>query len=270
MKRKLALFAVMLGALSLSFSGQVEAVTPLLGSELALVFAGTNDLAALLALNEVASGRAGGARRWAWVALLLSGGTALGLNTWHAIRTGSLPWLAAVVAGAEPVLLAWVLSHVVALAAGNGKTETPVSASEVASRREDHEPAAAPGQASCPPADTSISEAATQPLPTDSGPAQEPLPASAEQGEHGDEQPELEALPDSGEQSEPDLPVQLIDRAEKLERQARAHSSGKRGLAYREAPRRLGVRYDTARAALDAARARIDVESNSTRSSAAA
>ena len=262
-KRKLALFAVMVGALSLSFSGQVEAVTPLLGQHLAVVFAATNDLAALLALNEVASGRRGGVLGWSWVALVLSGGTALGLNTWHAVKTGSLPWLAAVVAGAEPVVLAWVLSHVVALAAGSRESETAVSASEPASHEEPKTPAPAPEHAPPTAANNPASEAMTQPLPTVSGPAHPALASSSEQPEIEGKQTEREALPDSGQQSEPELPIQLIDRAERIERQELAKTNGKRGLAFREAPRRLGVRYDTARVALKAARARIASESES-------
>lgn len=262
-KRKLALFVVMVGALSLSFSGQVEAVTPLLGQHLSVVFAATNDLAALLALNEVASGRRGGVLGWSWVALVLSGGTALGLNTWHAVKTGSLPWLAAVVAGAEPVVLAWVLSHVVALAAGSRESETAVSASEAASHAEPEPGVPAPEQAASTAGDTPVTEATTQRLPTVSGPAHPSLPSSGEESEHCGEQPEREALPDAGQQSEPDLPIQLIDRAERIERQELAKSNGQRGLPFREAPRRLGVRYDTAREALKAARARIAAESES-------
>ena len=54
-------------------------------------------------------------RRWAWAVLVLSGGTAAGLNTWHALEAGELPPLWAVVVGIGPVLLAVVLSHLVAL-----------------------------------------------------------------------------------------------------------------------------------------------------------
>jgi hypothetical protein len=47
--------------------------------------------------------------------LVLFGGTAAGLNTWHALEAGELPPLWAVVVGIGPVLLAVVLSHLVAL-----------------------------------------------------------------------------------------------------------------------------------------------------------
>ena len=112
--RRAGLALVMVGALSVSVRGQVEAVEPLLGG-MSIVLALTNDVAALLALNEVISTSRREVRRWAWAVLLLAGGTAAGLNTWHAIEQGSLPTLWAVVVGVGPVLLAMVLSHLVAL-----------------------------------------------------------------------------------------------------------------------------------------------------------
>ena len=104
----------MVGALSVSVRGQVQAVQPLLGG-MSIVLALTNDLAALLALNEAISTRRREVRRWAWAVLVLAGGTAAGLNTWHAIAAGLLPGVWAVVVGIGPVLLAMVLSHLVAL-----------------------------------------------------------------------------------------------------------------------------------------------------------
>ena len=80
----------MVGALSVSVRGQVQAVEPLLGS-MSVVLALTNDLAALLALNELMATRRAAVRRWAWAVLLLAGGTAAGLNTWHAVAAGALP-----------------------------------------------------------------------------------------------------------------------------------------------------------------------------------
>lgn len=112
--RRGGLALVMIGALSVSVRGQVEAVEPLLGG-MSIVLALTNDLAALLALNEVISTSRREVRRWAWAVLVLAGGTAAGLNTWHAVEQGSLPTLWAVVVGAGPVLLVLVLSHLVAL-----------------------------------------------------------------------------------------------------------------------------------------------------------
>lgn len=112
--RRAGLALVMVGALSVSVRGQVEAVEPLLGG-MSIVLALTNDVAALLALNEVISTSRREVRRWAWAVLVLAGGTAAGLNTWHAIEQGSLPTLWAVVVGVGPVLLAMVLSHLVAL-----------------------------------------------------------------------------------------------------------------------------------------------------------
>ena len=112
--RRGGLALVMVGALSVSVRGQVEAVAPLLGG-MSIVLALTNDLAALLALNEAISTRRQDVRRWAWAVLVLAGGTAAGLNTWHAIAAGLLPAVWAVVVGIGPVLLAMVLSHLVAL-----------------------------------------------------------------------------------------------------------------------------------------------------------
>lgn len=112
--RRAGLALVMVGALSVSVRGQVEAVEPLLGG-MSIVLALTNDVAALLALNEVIGTSRREVRRWAWAVLVLAGGTAAGLNTWHAIEQGSLPTLWAVVVGVGPVLLAMVLSHLVAL-----------------------------------------------------------------------------------------------------------------------------------------------------------
>ncbi|MDN5856422.1 MAG: hypothetical protein L0K86_26990, partial [Actinomycetia bacterium] len=81
--RRAGLALVMVGALSVSVRGQVEAVEPLLGG-MSIVLALTNDVAALLALNEVISTSRREVRRWAWAVLVLAGGTAAGLNTWHA------------------------------------------------------------------------------------------------------------------------------------------------------------------------------------------
>ena len=112
--RRAGLALVMVGALSVSVHGQVEAVTPLLGG-MSVVLALTNDLAALLALNELMATRCTEVRRWAWAVLVPAAGTAAGLNTWHAVRDGTLPPTWAVVVGIGPVLLAVVLSHLVAL-----------------------------------------------------------------------------------------------------------------------------------------------------------
>lgn len=115
--RRGGLTLVMVGALAVSVRGQVEAVTPLLGG-MSIVLALTNDLAAFLALNEVITTRRPEVRRWAWAVLLLAGGTAGGLNTWHALAAGVLPALWAVVVGIGPVLLAMLLSHLVGLVLG--------------------------------------------------------------------------------------------------------------------------------------------------------
>jgi hypothetical protein len=104
----------MVGALSVSVRGQVQAVEPLLGP-MSVVLALTNDLAALLALNELMATCRAAVRWWAWAVLLLAGGTAAGLNTWHAVAAAALPAVWAVVVGIGPVLLAVVLSHLVAL-----------------------------------------------------------------------------------------------------------------------------------------------------------
>ena len=117
--RRGGLALVMVGALSVSVRGQVQAVEPLLGG-MSVVLALTNDLAALLALNELMSTQRRDVRRWAWAVLVLAGGTAAGLNTWHALQVGGLPPVWAVVVGIGPVLLAVVLSHLVALVLSDG------------------------------------------------------------------------------------------------------------------------------------------------------
>jgi hypothetical protein len=104
------------GAMSVSIRGQVLAVEPLLGDGMGSVLAVTNDLAALLALNEIVSTSGRQLRGWAWAVLVLAGGTGASLNTWHAINSGALPVGWAALVGAGPVLLAGLLSHLVALA----------------------------------------------------------------------------------------------------------------------------------------------------------
>lgn len=131
--RRGGLALVMVGALSVSVRGQVEAVAPLLGP-MSVVLALTNDLAALLALNELMSTRRREVRRWAWAVLVLAGGTAAGLNTWHALEAGTLPPLWAVVVGIGPVALAVVLSHLVALVLSDPADTASVAAAPVSTR----------------------------------------------------------------------------------------------------------------------------------------
>lgn len=128
--RKLGLFTVMLGAMALSFHGQVETIAPAAGLQMAVVFAVTMDIASLLGLHELMTSTRREVRGWAWAVLVLAGGTALLLNTWYTLRTGVLPWGFAVVAGVVPVALAGVLSHLFALsvAAHTGDTTTPATA----------------------------------------------------------------------------------------------------------------------------------------------
>ncbi len=261
MIRKFGLFLVMLGGLSLSFAGQVDAVEPLLGQELAVVFAATNDVAALLALNEVLNANAArDVRGWAWVALFLGGGTALVLNTWHAIKAAVLPGPAAILVGAEPVVLAWVLSHVVALVLSRRGQEADTTAAEAASEATSEAPVERPASADVPEASLGVAEAPEAAPLGASDAAQRELPAPECDAGPGRSAGESEALPEAAEDASESLPEDLIARAEKAERKALQQSGGKRGLPYREAPRKLGVRYDTARAALDAARARMATE----------
>jgi hypothetical protein len=127
--RKTGLFTVTIGALALSFTGQIRAVSPLLGERMGIVLALTNDLATILALAEAtARGASASVRRWAWAVMFLAGGTALGLNTWHAVASAALPVAAAVAVGAGPVVLAWLLSHLVTLVIADRSTEVAVIA----------------------------------------------------------------------------------------------------------------------------------------------
>ena len=74
-------------------------------------------------------------RRWAWAVLVLAGGTAAGLNTWHAVDAGELPPVWAVVVGIGPVLLAVVLSHLVALVLDDAPKQPPTGAPAARRRR---------------------------------------------------------------------------------------------------------------------------------------
>lgn len=116
--RRLGLIAVVLGAMVLGVHGQVAAVRPLLGAAPGGVLAATADLATLLALNEALSGRSVSVRRWAWSVILLAGGQSIGLNVWYAVSTARLPWPVSVAIGAGPVILAGLLSHLLALSMG--------------------------------------------------------------------------------------------------------------------------------------------------------
>lgn len=150
--RRGGLALVMVGALAVSVRGQVEAVEPLLGG-MSVVLALTNDLAALLALNELMSTERRDVRRWAWAVLVLAGGTAAGLNTWHALEAGKLPPLWAVVVGIGPVMLAVVLSHLVALVLND------------ASREPTHAAASAPSASAAPAPERALAVETTPPTP---------------------------------------------------------------------------------------------------------
>lgn len=113
--RKAALYAVVFGALALSFAGQSAVTRPLLGDRLAATYAVTLDVATLLALHEAVSHPRRAVRRWAWAVLLIAGGIALGLNLSHAITSDLLPVPVAIAVGAGPVVLAGLLSHLVAI-----------------------------------------------------------------------------------------------------------------------------------------------------------
>ncbi|SDD94835.1 hypothetical protein [Actinokineospora iranica] len=143
--RKVALFAVMAGALALTVNGEVQAVAPMLGTGFGAVLAAVFALSTLLALNYVIEGT-GSVRLWAWLVLVLAGGMELGLNTWHALSAvlttpegavvldsrgravPALPPLAAVAVGAGPVLLAGLLSHLVALTMADRPAPVPPAA----------------------------------------------------------------------------------------------------------------------------------------------
>ncbi|WP_028924965.1 hypothetical protein [Pseudonocardia acaciae] len=238
--RRLLLFAVMLGALSLSFHGQVASVAPQLGVPFAVVFAISYDVATLLALHEAMTpGVSGRVRRWAWTVLIQAGGTALGLNTWYGLSTGMLPSPVAVAVGAGPVMLAWSLSHLFALVLAERTGRTGSTGDGAASRTAS--------------ADSHPSPREQQPGPVLDAPAARALPAPECPGGVDGPVPVAASRGASDEDA-------LVDRAERLERQARAASGGKQGISYRAAAKRLRVRYGTARAALDAARSRLDAD----------
>jgi hypothetical protein len=123
--RKVGLFAVMTGALGLTVGGEVQAVRPLLGTQMAVVLALVFALSTLLALHEVTVARTTAARVWAWMVLVLAGGMELGLNTWHALMVGNLPTPAAIAVGAGPVVLAGLLSHLLTLSGAEPAAPVP-------------------------------------------------------------------------------------------------------------------------------------------------
>lgn len=126
--RWIALYIVAIGGMSVSISGQVQSIEHQLGGFLAVVFAATNDVGAILAL-DIALGAAGGAiKKWAWVAILLAAGTGAALNAYHAMSPAPatppgvppvpappLPTWLAILVGAEPVILVLILSHLIGL-----------------------------------------------------------------------------------------------------------------------------------------------------------
>ncbi|HEY9474810.1 MAG TPA: hypothetical protein VIS06_13280 [Mycobacteriales bacterium] len=136
MMRRVGLVAVVLGAMVLGVHGQVAAVEPLLGQGLGAVLAVTADLATLLALHEALSSRATSVRRWAWAVMLLAGGQSIGLNVWYAVDSGRLPWPVSVAIGAGPVVLAGLLSHLLALALGTEAEPTETGTASVSVRPE--------------------------------------------------------------------------------------------------------------------------------------
>lgn len=146
--RWIALYAVAVGGMSVSISGQVQSIEHQLGGFLAVVFAVTNDVGAILAL-DIALGAAGGAvKKWAWVAILIAAGTGASLNAYHAMTPAKatppgalpaavppLPTEFAILVGAEPVILVLVLSHLIGLvvaarrASADGQAPSTVSRS---------------------------------------------------------------------------------------------------------------------------------------------
>lgn len=243
--RKAGLFTVMIGALALSFSGQVHAVTPLLGTGMGVVLALTNDLATILALAEATTaGVSASVRRWAWSVLLLAGGTALGLNTWHALASHVLPAPAAVAVGAGPVVLAWLLSHLVALVVGERHMAGADASSGSSTRR-----AAEAVSGAAHPASRTVSARPSGELRRDAATPKMtgPLPTAGRTASAAEAPPPGE-VPD------------LVARAERLERQSVAETG--RGISYRKAARRLGVRFDAAKTAVNAARDRMHAVEN--------
>ncbi|MGH3099273.1 MAG: hypothetical protein ACRDMV_25110 [Streptosporangiales bacterium] len=118
--------AVMGGAMALSYAGIAAAVQPAAGA-LRPVYPLVLDGAALMGLYEVLSARRSRtARAWAWGVLLIAGSTSVGLNTWHALSEAGLPVPVAVAYGTVPVLLAYGLSHLVAIQSGVARPHAEV------------------------------------------------------------------------------------------------------------------------------------------------
>src|SRR6266511_560432 len=152
--RRAALYGVVLGALVLSWSGQSATVAPLLGAGMAVAFAATVDLAAVLALHEAVSSPSAAVRGWAWSVLILAGGTSLSLNVYHAMHSGLLPGLVAIMVGAVPVLIAGLLSHVVAVSGGLARAVPEPPAAPAHEPRPEPAPEPHTGTSSEPPTGT--------------------------------------------------------------------------------------------------------------------
>jgi hypothetical protein len=126
--RKICLFLVMVGAMAQSFHAQVETLKGAMGQGMGVVFALTMDIASLLALHELMTATRREVRGWAWAVLLVAGGTSLSLTTRYVVRTDSLPVPLAFVVGIVPVVLAGVLSHLLALSMEQDRAPESVAA----------------------------------------------------------------------------------------------------------------------------------------------
>lgn len=134
--RQGALIVVVLMAMVVSIRGQVAAIEHQLGVGIAILFALTNDVGAILALEAALSAARGSAiRKWAWVAIGLSAGTGAALNWLHAgadpgAAAEALPSGYRVLVGVEPIALILVLSHLVGLVVAERRAAGPTGRAE--------------------------------------------------------------------------------------------------------------------------------------------
>lgn len=174
---KLPIVGVTMGFLALSFDGQVAFTEPFKGRAMAVVFAATYDLATIIALSLVLSAKARQVRVWAWAVLIQAGTTSLVLNTADAVHAGAgLPL--ALLIGAGPAVLAWVVSHLVALSLTTGPAATRIA--PAAGVGTEVPPVPEPAPVAAPPMAARAAPHPRQELAAEPAPAEAPAASGAE------------------------------------------------------------------------------------------